>query len=102
MIDYVEQFLGSLEYLSKINMETYKFVGRVMFENKLMGAALKYFEQAKDIYYNDPELHFLLSKYYFKIYKYDDAMFYINECLKLLPDYYPALLQKDKIEQMMI
>ncbi len=99
-IGYVEQFLGSLEYLATINMETYKFVGRVMYENKLKSAALKYFEQAKEIYYNDPELHFLLSKYFLDINNFENAMFYINECLKLLPDYYPALLQKEKIEQM--
>lgn len=102
MIDYVEQFLGSVDYLANINMETYKFVGRVMYENKLMTAALKYMEQAKTIYYNDPELHFMLSKYYFRTCKYTEALFYINECLKLLPDYYPALIQKNKIEQILI
>lgn len=102
LIDYVEQFLGSLEYLSSINNETYKFVGRVMYENHLMSAALKYFEQAKNIYYNDPELHFMFYKYYLKLHNYEQAYFYINECLNLLPDYYPAQIQKEKIEQMFI
>lgn len=101
LIDYVEQFLGSLEYLSRINLETYKFVGRVMYENKLRSAALKYMELSKSVHYNDPELHFMLSKYYMDENNYVEALFYINECLKLLPDYYPALLQKEKIEQML-
>lgn len=98
-ISYVEQFLGALDILSNINQETYKFAGRVMFENKLYSAALKYMEKSKQIYYNDPELHFMLTKYYIHSHNKQEAYFYINECLRLLPEYYPALELKKKIEE---
>ena len=95
-IDFVEQILGSLEFLSDINQETYKYVARVMFENKLYKAAREYLEKSKDVFYSDPELHFLFAKYYIKTREYEKADYYLDECLNILPDYYPAkLLQKE-------
>ena len=98
-INYVEQCLGALEVLSTINQETYKFAARVMLENKLFSAALKYMDKSKQIYYNDPELQFMYAKYYLDTQHYNEAYFYINECLKLLPTYYPALVMKERIEE---
>lgn len=98
-INYVEQILGSLEILAEINQETYKFAARVMFENKLYSTSLKYMEKSKKIHYADAELHFMLSKYYIQVHDYTLARHYIDECLKLLPDYYPAILLKEKIEE---
>jgi len=98
-ITFVEQVLGALDFLSAINQESYKFAARVMYENKLYTAALKYMEKSKNIYYNDPELHFMLAKYYIQSNNTKEANFYINECLRLLPGYYPALLIKQKFEE---
>ena len=98
LIDFVEQCLGALDILSKINQEIYKYTARVMYENKLYKAALQYMEKSKQLYYNDPELHFMLAKYYYELNKISDSYFYINECLKLLPDYYPAKVLKEKLE----
>ena len=101
-IDYVEQCLGALEVLSNINQEIYKFAARVMIVNKLFSAGLKYMEKSKEIFYNDPELHFMYAKYYMDISNYKNAYFYINECLNLLPSYYPAICMKEKIEELKI
>ena len=98
-ISYVEQCLGALDVLSSVNQEVYKFAARVMLENRLYTSALKYMERSKEIFYNDPELHYMYVKYYMNINKYKEAYFYVNECLKLLPDYYPAILMKQKIEE---
>ena len=98
-IAYVEQFLGALDFLSTINQETYKFVARVMLENRLFSAGLKYMEKSKSIYYNDPELMFMFAKYYMNGHQYESAYYYINECLKLLPEYYPAQVMKQRIEE---
>ena len=70
-----------------------------MLENKLPSAALKYMEKSKQIYYNDPELQYMYAKYYMDNEQYRNAYFYINECLKLLPTYYPALVMKENIEE---
>lgn len=98
-LHYVELLLGALEILTPVNQEVYKYAGRVMYGNKLYSAALKYFNKSKKIYYNDAELHFLLARYYMRVNDCDEALFYINECLKLIPDYYPANLLKQKIEE---
>ena len=89
-IDYVELILGSLEILSSINQEIYKFTARVLYENKLYKAAREYLDKSKNIFYNDPELHFIYAKYYLKIREYEQADTHIRECLNVLPDYYPA------------
>ena len=98
-IEFVEQCLGALELLSSINQETYKFAARVMLENHLYTSALKYMEQSKQLYYNDPELHFMYAKYYFDVNNYKDSYLSVNECLKLLPSYYPAQILKQRIEE---
>lgn len=97
-IHYVEQLLGALEIFSSLNQEVYKYAARVMYENKLYSAALKYMNKSKKIYYNDAELHFMLSKYYYRVNDIENAMFYLKECLKLIPDYYPAKVLLNKIE----
>lgn len=98
-INFVEQCLGALELFSSINQETYKFAARAMLENHLNMAALKYMDKSKQIYYNDAELHFMYAKYYMDINNYQNAYFYVQECLKMIPSYYPALLMKQKIEE---
>ena len=98
-INYVEQLLGALDIFAEINQESYKFVARVMLENNLFSAAFNYMQKSKDIYYNDAELHFMLMRYYLKVHDFEQAYFHVNECLKLIPNYYPALIMKEQIEE---
>ncbi len=98
-ISYVELCLGALNVLSTVNQESYKFAARVMLENRLFSSALKYMDKSKQLYYNDPELHFMYAKYYFDKKNLKDSYFYIKECLNLLPNYYPALVIKKNIEE---
>lgn len=95
--DYVEQFLGSLDYLSNINREVYKYAARVMFINKLYNSAYRYLEKSKNIFYNDPELQFMLAKYYLNIGDYKMSDFHISECLKIIPTYVPAIKMKEQL-----
>lgn len=89
-ISYVEQMLGALDFLCETNQEVYKFAARVLMENKLFNAAKKYLDKSKSVFYNDPELHFLFTKYYLRLKEYHNAEYHIKECLKILPEYYPA------------
>ena len=41
----------------------------------------------------------MLAKYYLDFKEYKEANFYIDECLKILPDYFPALQLKNIIEE---
>lgn len=95
-IDYVEMILGSLDILIEINQEAYKYIARVMYENRFYKAAKEYLDKSKNVFYNDPELHFMYAKYYIHFRDYKNADYYLEECLKVLPDYYPAkYLQKE-------
>lgn len=96
-IDYTEQLLGALDFLYTINQEVYKYAARVMYENKLYPAAKKYMEKSKELFYNDPELHYMLAKYFFEAGDYINAANYIKECLKIVPDYYPAKIFQVKL-----
>lgn len=98
-IEYVEQILGSLSILETINQEIYKYIARVMFENKLYKATREYLDKSKNILYNDPELHFLYAKYYLRTREYELADNHLEECINILPDYYPAKLLKKEISR---
>ena len=95
--DYVELVLGASEFLSTLNNECYKYIARVLLENKFYNVSFNYLEKSKCLFYRDPELHFLYSKYYVKKGDYTQADYYINECLKILPDDYPAKIFKKAI-----
>ena len=96
-IDYVELLLGSTEHLIITNQETYKYIARALYENNFYKIAKVYMDKSKEIFYNDPELHFIYAKYFININNLRKALFYINECLKIVPNYYPAILLKEKI-----
>lgn len=98
-IDYVESVLGALKILSEINQETYKYIARVMYENRFYKASKEYLEKSKSIMYHDPEMHFMFAKYYLNDRDYRNASHYVNECLKILPDYYPAKQLKKEISK---
>ena len=96
-IQYVEQFLGAADLLSNINQETFKYIARVMYENSLFNAAQKYMDKSKALFYNDPELHFMYAKFYIHERQFTKANHHIDECLKILPDYFPAKKLKETI-----
>ena len=98
-IEYVEQLLGALSILADINYEVYKYVARVMYENRYYNVVEKYLEKSKEMLYKDPELHYLYAKYYFRAKDYALSKFYINECLKILPEYVPAKIFKQVISR---
>lgn len=98
-IKYVESLLGAIDILVNINHEVYKYAARVMYENRFYTVAYDYMIKSKSINYNDAELHFMLAKYYIENKRYNDAFISVNECINLMPDYYPASVLKQEIEQ---
>lgn len=96
-VNYIENLLSALKILSDINQEIYKYTARVMYENKFYKSALEYMEKSKELFYKDPELHFMLAKHYLSAKQFDKADFYLNECLEIVPAYYPAVKMKEMI-----
>ena len=98
---YIENALKSVDVLAEFNQEIYKYVARVMFENKYYQTSKDYLEKAADTFYRDPELHFLFAKYYKQFSQYEKALFYLQECLNYIPDYYPAIQLRQELESLL-
>lgn len=97
MGNYVENICNYSDWLFTINPEIYKYIGRVFLKNDYIDIGLNFLKRGKDKFFNDPELHYLLAEYYFRTNKRESAEEYINNCLMILPEYYPAVSLRQKL-----
>ena len=95
--DYVEKIIRYSDYMFTINPEIYKFVGRVLYNNNLEEQAMFFLNRAKSYFYHDPELHYELAYIHYKKNDLTTANKYIESCLRVLPQYYPAKALKQKL-----
>lgn len=96
--DYVEKIIRYADFLAYYNPECYKFIGRAFWANNLIPASKFYLQKAKDKFYNDPELHYLLGYIY---YNNDNDVANckksLQTCLNILPEYAPAKALMKKV-----
>lgn len=97
--EYVEKIIRYSDYMYTINPEVYKFIGRVFWNNDLKEQALFFLNRAKNYFYQDPELHYLLAIVYLDNKDYLNAFKAVNDCLTVLPDYYPAVDLLNKLKK---
>lgn len=98
--DYVERILKYADFMFSINPETHKFIGRVLYNNELEEQAMIFLERARNYFYHDPELHFLRAFIYYNKGEFIRAHKALEDCLFVLPQYFPAvdLMQKINVE----
>ena len=82
----------------KINPEVYKFIGRVLYNNNMEDFAMTFLDCAKNYFYNDPELHYLIAFIHYNNKNYEKAKEASNNCLHVLPQYFPAVDMLRKLE----
>ena len=99
--EYIEEICKYTDWLSTINPEIYKYTGRSFLKNQYTDIGIKYLEQAKEKFFNDPELHYLLAEVNMRLKKYPIALKDITNCLNILPNYYPAIEMQKKIQSML-
>lgn len=92
--EYVEKILTYSDFMSKYNPEVYKYIGRVFLNNDIKPQAKAMLMLAKDCFYNDPELQYLIAEMYYKEKDFENAEKHINNCLNVLPEYFPAIQLK--------
>ena len=93
---FVENIINSADLLFEVNPESYKFIARVMLANELPQAAQPFLLMGCEKFYSDPELHFMLAKVYLSLNNQQMVEKELSVCLKILPNYYPAInLQKE-------
>ena len=89
--EYVEKIIRYADFMAYYNPECYKFIGRAFWANNLMSAAMFFLRRAKDKFYQDPELHYLLAYiFYHNDRNIDLAKKALGACLGILPEYAPA------------
>lgn len=89
--DYIEKILQYSNYMYSINPETYKFIGRFLYNSNMEEQAMYFLDKAKNFFYNDPELHYLLGYIYYNKGKFPTAKKHLQNCLNILPNYFPAV-----------
>ncbi len=96
--DYVEKIIRYSDFMFTINPEVHKFIGRVFYNKGYNEQGMYFLERAKSYFYHDPELHYLLAYIYYKDNNFENTEKALNDCLRILPEYYPAvnLLKKVK------
>ena len=94
--DYVEKIIRYADFMYTVNPEVHKFIGRVFLNNRMKQQAMFFFNRAKDYFYKDPELHYILAEIAYKDGNIQLAKETLQVCLQILPEYYPAsaLIQK--------
>jgi hypothetical protein len=88
--DYVENIINGADIFYSINPESYKFISRVMLNNDFAEVALYYLKKAKDKFYYDPEMHYMLANCYVRQGETQLAKDSLKNCLDILPEYFPA------------
>jgi len=95
--EYIKKMFDNAKLFYQINSESYKFFARVLMNNNLYNEAKVYIENSKKEFYNDPELHYMDMLYYFHNKDYKLALKSVENCLKIIPEYYPAKRAKEKL-----
>ena len=88
--EYVEKIVRYADFMYTINPETYKFIGRVFLNNGLKPQGMFFLKRAKDRFYQDPELHYILAEVYKADGDTDLCRKSLETCLEILPNYAPA------------
>ena len=95
--EFVEELIRYADLFSSVNQETFKYLGRVFWNNELYSYGKFFLEQAKNYLFQDPELHVLLANVYLAEGRNDKALKSVETCLKILPEYFPAIDLKRKL-----
>lgn len=62
--EYIDKIIKKIQLLEYFNREIYKYTARVFFNNKIFDTAEGFLKKSLDIFYNDPETHYLLGEIY--------------------------------------
>lgn len=97
LITYAENVANGAHIFARNNQESFKFVGRVFVNNSYFDIAELFLNQAKDICYADPEVHFLLAKCHINGGNLEKAKTALNTSIEKGYGYYPAKKLLEKI-----
>ena len=94
---YADEILSYSDSFFSVNPEVYKYIGRVFWNNGLYSYGKFFLERAKNYFFFYPELHVLLANVYIAEGRPEKALSAVDNCLDILPDYFPAVVLKKKL-----
>lgn len=89
-VDYLENYLNYVDFLTQVNLEAPKFAGRALLNANWLERAGKYLLQGQKALPNDPEIYFHLGQYSLALKHQKEARLMLNQCLLISPTYRPA------------
>ncbi len=89
-VDYLENYLNYVDFLTQVNLEAPKFAGRALMNADWIDRAGKYLLQGQKALPNDPEIYFHLGQYSVALKHLKEARLMLNQCLLISPTYRPA------------
>lgn len=89
-LDWVENIINGDDLFFSVNSESYKFIARVLMYNNYPEVAKIYLDKGIENSYSDPEIHIIMADYYLYKNNKDMAKKALNNCLRVLPNYFPA------------
>lgn len=95
--DFIKKVIEKNSYLENYNKEIYKYSARVLKNNKQNENALKLLKKSLDIFYKDPETHYLLGEIYEELKDYDSAKKEYIKANEATGEYLPA---KNKLKNL--
>lgn len=96
-IKFVNSVISVAPELVDINPETFKFIGRALYNNGRIHESVNFLMEAQKILPNDPEIYYQLGRYSMSVNANDEAKTMFNHCLMLSPFYTPA---KDRLSEL--
>lgn len=90
LINYCENIANGAHIFARNNQESYKFIGRVFVNNNYYDLAKLYLNEAKNLCYIDPEVHFLLAKCHLNEGNSQEAIKSLKTSIEKGYGYYPA------------
>jgi tetratricopeptide (TPR) repeat protein len=89
-LDYLDNLLAHIEFLTQLNLETPKFAGRALMHAGLLEKAGPFLLQGQKALPNDPEIYFHLGQFSVALQHYREARLMLKQCLMISPAYRPA------------
>ena len=97
-IDFAEKIINNSDYFVQANSEANKFFGRVLYNYKFNSLAHIFLDKSFEVFYNDPETHFIKAQCYIVDKNFEEAKKHLKHCLECADNYFPARKLLKEIE----
>lgn len=88
--DYANKLMEHADIFARINPESYKFFGRVLFHNQKYEVAREFLKLSLDVCFKDPETHFLIAGLHVLDNNISQAQKSLKTAIDVSGGYYPA------------